>query len=208
MPAVRQAASGLIYGIVSLFLVVGSLSLALAQGGVRGEAAATFTPLPSSTSSPRPSPSVTGATEATSTQGVINTGTPGGTETPTRGSSDVGSPTITTPSQAAATATRVPAATPTAKAACGPPYGWVQSYVVRPGDTLYRIATSYGISVEALQRANCRAGTTIYVGERLWVPFAYPVATELTIIPTFPTPTEAATSEPVVPSATSATSAP
>ncbi|HET6846388.1 MAG TPA: LysM peptidoglycan-binding domain-containing protein, partial [Anaerolineales bacterium] len=61
-----------------------------------------------------------------------------------------------------------------------------------PGDTLYRIARRYSVSVDALQRANCRSTTVIYVGEHLWVPYSQPAATALTIIPTFPTPTEPA----------------
>jgi hypothetical protein len=50
----------------------------------------------------------------------------------------------------------------------------------------------HGTSVVAVQKANCRSSTVIFVGERLWVPFVGPAATELTVIPTFPTPTELA----------------
>ena len=39
MRAVRQAASGLIYGLVSLLLVIGSLFLALAQSGPQSKSA-------------------------------------------------------------------------------------------------------------------------------------------------------------------------
>jgi LysM repeat protein len=42
---------------------------------------------------------------------------------------------------------------------------------VQPGDTLYHIATSYGITTEQLQRANCLgSSTTIRIGQLLWVP--------------------------------------
>jgi LysM repeat protein len=82
---------------------------------------------------------------------------------------------------------------PTSTRACGPYTGWIRSYVVQPGDTLFRIAIMHGITVESLQRANCKTGTVIYSGERLWVPFVLPMATELTIIPTFDTPTSEVT---------------
>jgi LysM repeat protein len=75
---------------------------------------------------------------------------------------------------------------------CGPPAGWVRAYIVQPGDNLYRIALSYGLTYSQLQRANCMGGsTTIYAGQRLWVPNIPPrtpiVGT--TVVPTFPTDT-------------------
>jgi hypothetical protein len=73
---------------------------------------------------------------------------------------------------------------------------------VEPGDTLYRIATLHGTTVQALQRANCKSGTLIYAGELLWVPFLLPPPTELTIIPTFDTPTEPATATSPIPTET------
>ena len=75
---------------------------------------------------------------------------------------------------------------------CGPPAGYVRRYVVQPGDTLYRIALSYGITFPQLQRANCMgSSTTIYTGQILWVPN---IATRtpipgVTIVPDFPTAT-------------------
>jgi LysM repeat protein len=36
---------------------------------------------------------------------------------------------------------------------CGAPFGWVQ-YTVQAGDNLYRIALRYGVTVEAISRAN------------------------------------------------------
>ena len=70
---------------------------------------------------------------------------------------------------------------------CGPPFGWVRNYIVRPGDTLFRIAFSYNITYPQLQRANCMGSSTIiYTGQRLWVPNV-PTRTPIpgvTIIPT------------------------
>lgn len=61
---------------------------------------------------------------------------------------------------AAATATRI---------LCGPPPGWI-TYVVQSGDTLFRIAFNYRVTVEQLKLANCLAGDTIRTGQRLFVP--------------------------------------
>jgi LysM repeat protein len=75
---------------------------------------------------------------------------------------------------------------------CGPPAGYVKRYVVQPGDNLYRIALSYGITYQQLQRANCMgSSTTIYVGQLLWVP-NIPTRTPVpgvTVVPEFPTAT-------------------
>ena len=176
MPAVRQAATALIYGIISLVLVIGSLALAQAQGGPTSISAPTFTPLPGSTATPRPSPVATSASTGSATAAF--------TETP--------APPTNLPTRATSTATKAAAPTVTAssRSTCGPPYGWTKAYVVQSGDTLFRIAILHGTSVDAVQNANCRSSTVIFVGERLWVPSVRPAATELTVIPTFPTPTE------------------
>lgn len=87
---------------------------------------------------------------------------------------------------------------------CGPPAGYVRRYPVQPGDTLYRVALSFGITYQQLQRANCMgSSTTIYVGQLLWVP-NIPTHTPVpgvTVIPEFPTGTSTATST-VVPTFT------
>ncbi len=82
---------------------------------------------------------------------------------------------------------------------CGPPVGWVKTHIVQPGDNLYRIALSYGITYPQLQRANCMGGSiTIYAGQRLWVP-NIPTRTPVpgvTVIPEFPTATSTSTAMP------------
>jgi LysM repeat protein len=82
---------------------------------------------------------------------------------------------------------------------CGPPAGYVKRYIVRPGDTLYRIALLYGITYQQLQRANCMgSSTTIYAGQLLWVPNV-PTRTPLpgvTVVPDFPTATPTPTNTP------------
>lgn len=81
--------------------------------------------------------------------------------------------------------------------ACGPPRGWARNHVVQPGDNLYRIALSYGITYPQLQRANCMgSSTTIYAGQRLWVPIVPTRTPGVTVIPEFPTTTPTATTAP------------
>jgi len=73
---------------------------------------------------------------------------------------------------------------------CGPPFGWVKNYTVQPGDSLFRIALLYNITYPQLQRGNCMGNsTTIYTGQRLWVPNVPPrtPVPGVTIIPTLPT---------------------
>jgi LysM repeat protein len=78
---------------------------------------------------------------------------------------------------------------------CGPPGGWVKAHSVQPGDTLFRIALSYGITYPQLQRANCMgSSTTIYAGQLLWVPNVPTRTPGVTIIPVFQTTTPTPTS--------------
>jgi LysM repeat protein len=83
----------------------------------------------------------------------------------------------------------VPPVPTVAVIACSPPAGWARTHVVQPGDTLFRIALSYGLTYSQLQRGNCMGdSTTIYAGQRLWVP-NIPTRTAVpgvTVIPTFP----------------------
>lgn len=44
------------------------------------------------------------------------------------------------------------------------------TYTVKNGDTLYSIATSYGISVEELKRANNLTSNNLYIGQELKIP--------------------------------------
>jgi len=48
--------------------------------------------------------------------------------------------------------------------------GWVHSYIVQPGDTLFRIGYSHYTTLDLMRKANCRVSDTIYAGENLWVP--------------------------------------
>ena len=65
----------------------------------------------------------------------------------------------------------VPAVTPNTPVVCGQgAAGWVKSYVVKPGDTIYAIATNHYTTAGLLKSVNCRTSDLIYVGEILWVP--------------------------------------
>lgn len=79
---------------------------------------------------------------------------------------------------------------------CAPPFGWVRNYVVQRGDTLFSIALTYNITYPQLQRGNCMGtSTTIYAGQRLWVPNV-PTRTPIpgtTTIPESPTDTSVPT---------------
>jgi LysM repeat protein len=86
---------------------------------------------------------------------------------------------------------------------CGPPAGWVKAYIVQPGDNLYRIALSYGLTFPQLQRGNCMgSSTTIYVGQRLWVPNIPTRTPGVTVIPDFPTVSPSPTATTVPPTNT------
>jgi LysM repeat protein len=48
--------------------------------------------------------------------------------------------------------------------------GWLKIYVVKPGDTIYAIATNHYTTAGLLKTVNCRSSDLIFVGEKLWVP--------------------------------------
>ncbi len=52
--------------------------------------------------------------------------------------------------------------------------GWVNNYIVQPGDSLYRIGYDHYTTLELMRRVNCRVSDTIFAGERLWVPNVAP----------------------------------
>jgi hypothetical protein len=191
MRFLRQWGSGLLYALVSVVLVVGGLSLALAEGGLTPNQAAptqpdTTIPPPSLTAIP-PSQMPTTAVPpspipASATSGVQPSATPQViyiTATGARPSSTI------TPSPRA-TATYRPPATPIA---CGPYSGWLRSYTVNAGDTLFHISTLYRTTVSALQTANCLTTTFIFPGEKLWVPNVPTITPGITLPPSYATAT-------------------
>ena len=191
MKFLRQWGSGVVYAVVSVVLVVGGLSLALVEGGVTPNQPAptqpsATTPAPSATvvaSSPVPPtlvppsrvpPSLTSAVQPSATPVVIYV-----TATNAR-------PSSTSTVILRATATYRPPAT---AFACGPYAGWVRSYTVSAGDTLFHISTLYRTTVTALQTGNCLTSTFIFPGEKLWVPNVPTVTPGLTQPPIYATAT-------------------
>lgn len=226
MQNLRQLGGGVIIALISVILVIGGISLALAE---TLPSQATPTPIPPTVSLDFPT--------ATFTLAAIVSDTPPSTVTPIIASTDTLFPTNTAFVQVSCTppngwlrvttsasdtiyslaqryrttaeslssanclpsfdipagfALYVPPIPTVTVIPCGPPAGYVRRHVVQPGDNLYRIALSYGITYPQLQRANCMGSSvTIYAGQLLWVPNV-PTHTPVpgvTVIPDFPTAT-------------------
>jgi hypothetical protein len=186
MNSIRQFGSGLFYAVVSVVLVVGGLSLALSEGRTNLTPPAKPTPtllLPSPTATAVVLPSsVTPAAVISPPAPLTPSATP-----PAR-------IVTATPTRYLATASMQPRATSTHVAFpthfdCGPYSGWLRNYIVKPGDTLFHIATLYQTTVTALQVANCKLNFTIFPGEVLWVPNVPTITPGVTMIPTFPSST-------------------
>jgi LysM repeat protein len=121
-------------------------------------------------------------------------------------------PTINAPS----TPTPLPTVVATIlSSTCSPPTSWAR-YVVRSGDTLFRLGLSVGLTTDALRSINCLTSDRIYVGQILYLPFipartATPVPTNTATDRPIPTvivrtqtrqPTATATPKPVIPTMT------
>ncbi|HET90925.1 MAG TPA: LysM peptidoglycan-binding domain-containing protein, partial [Chloroflexi bacterium] len=89
------------------------------------------------------------------------------TATPSPSPSPPPSPTLTP----AAKATTTPSPSPVSSLipSCQPPAGWT-IYIVRAGDTLYRLALQSNTTELALMQANCLNTPAIYSGQRLYLP--------------------------------------
>lgn len=46
------------------------------------------------------------------------------------------------------------------------------SYIVKPGDSLFTIARSYGITVEQLKEYNGLVSNDLYVGQQIFIPIS------------------------------------
>ncbi len=86
---------------------------------------------------------------------------------------------------------KLPAQPPTA-VACGPPSWWTR-YIVRPGDTLFRIALRRGTTLHSLMNANCLVSSNLVAGRSLYVPPGVIVPPVLPTSTPFPTATATAT---------------
>lgn len=79
---------------------------------------------------------------------------------------------------------------------CGAPRTWV-TYIIQPGDSLYRLSQYYGVTVAALQSANCLGSSTVlHTGQILRVPPGAPYIPPPTV-PVYVTQTKLPTNTPV-----------
>lgn len=143
MRTLREMSGGLIVAVISLLLVLGGISLAMAEN----------TPPESPTPTPLPPIIATSIELPTFTPIIVNTNT-------------LAAPTTETATQ---TFTAVPSATVAAPVVCNPPPGWIQ-IIVRASDTLYTIAERYKTTAEILNTSNCLNNVVPAVGSRLYVP--------------------------------------
>lgn len=180
MTAGREIGAGLLYGLLSVMLVIGSLSLALSESNVA------------------PPPTLATGPDSAATLIPTSTASPLARATPLPSAMQPPASPTTTSALAPAAPTYpvlhrtafVPLRPDTFMFSCGPFRGWVRAYVVQPGDNLFQIAVLYHTTVAALERANCTPNSFIYAGEPLWVPYV-PIMTEgQTVILMFDTPTE------------------
>jgi len=79
--------------------------------------------------------------------------------------------------------------------------GWSRHYVVKAGDTMYRIATDHYTTVDRLKHVNCRTSDLIRSGELLWAPSVATRTPGMTLAPTLdsvtPNPTDPFTETPL-----------
>jgi len=212
MNVLRTASGGLLLAFLSALLVLGGLSLALAEAYVPPPATPLptqpiFPTLPIVAPSPLPFPTSTASMPPPSAcppppGWILVTILPGdtlerlaaryGTTTEALIRSNCLSSGVLLPGYGI----YVPPAPTVTAVLCGPPLGWIQ-IVVQPGDTLYRISLRYGVSVDRLKRANCLISDYLMAGQRLWVPNVptrQPSGTPVEI--EFPTTTPEATETP------------
>ena len=217
MQAMRQLGVGIIVAIVSVVLVIGGIFLSLAET-LPPPATPTQIPPTFPESFPTPTGIVETPTELPSLTPFVETATstlalsptacmpPSGWVRVTTRSGDTvytlaerykttaqnlnEANCLTEPELPAGLALYVPPVPTVTVIPCGPPFGWVRAYTVQRGDTLFRIALAYNITYTRLQSANCMgSSTTIYAGQRLWVPNVPPRTPGITTVPTFPTDT-------------------
>ncbi|HSO10859.1 MAG TPA: LysM peptidoglycan-binding domain-containing protein [Anaerolineales bacterium] len=229
MKALHQMGSGFIIGTISLLLVIGGISLSLAETSAQ-PLQPTPSPIPTSFAvefaSPLPSPTLPPAIPT-----YVPTLMPSATIAQAQATSVCIVPSNWIPITVSANDTLysiaerynttveelnqknclnlrnpapgmllyVPAVPTKAVVPCGPPAGWVKRHVIQPGENLFRIALSYGITYPQLQAGNCMGkSTTIFVGQVLWVPNVPTLTPTITITSTtdFSTPTHTATNTP------------
>lgn len=140
MESLRQAGSGLLFGLMCLAIVVGGFALSMAEGGL-GVSPAPVGTLPS-TAVPGISPTLPPQTFTQSPNSLTDTPLPSPTSTFT------------------------PPPPPTN---CPPPAGWA-AVVVQWYDTLPALAQTHNVSPEAIRQANCLVSDQLVPGSFLYLP--------------------------------------
>lgn len=222
MQSLRQIGAGLLLSALSVIIVLGGLSLALAEGGMVPVASPTISNIPtgeiitalptlplSFTNTPR-GLDFTATASLTPPPTLINCPPPAGWLPIIIQSNDTLAglaQTYHSTTDALKTGNcllndelitnsilYVPAQPIATLKPCGPPANW-STYTVAAGDTLYAISLHYRISWQQLMQANCLTTSYIKTGQALRVPT---VAVNTVVIPTFtytPIPTVVETLE-------------
>lgn len=198
MKALRQMGGGFIIGVISLLLVIGGISLSLAETSAPSlpptpsPFPTTFavefaSPLPSptlpleiSTETPTPLPTATLAQAAPCSVpagwipivvGVNDTLYSIAERYKTTADTLNTNNCLNNVVPAAGSVIYVPPVPTVTVIPCGPPAAWKKTHIVQAGENLYRISLLYRTSVAQLQSANCMGSSTIiHVGQALWVP--------------------------------------
>jgi LysM repeat protein len=191
MKALRQMGSGFIIGTISLLLVIGGISLSLAETSAPSlpptpsPIPTTFavefaSPLPTLTLPPAiptdtavilPSPSPIIVVQPTSCTipagwiaiavGVNDTLYSIAERYKTTADNLDISNCLNNTLPAAGSVIYVPPVPTVTVIPCGPPSSWIKAYTVKTGDNLYRISLLYRTTVAQLQSANCMGSSTI-----------------------------------------------
>jgi LysM repeat protein len=198
METIRQIGGSLLLALFSVALVVGGISLALAESYVPEIPTPTETQLPTSVFNPNATSTVTptqmAATFTATPPTPSATVPPPSSCLPPAGwiavSVQPGDTLMTLASRYKSTPESLTAANclfssdlPTGSivyvpsvptqtnVACDPPFGWIR-YSVRPGNTLTSLSLAFGVSVTQLQMANCMPANqfNLSTGQVIWVP--------------------------------------
>ena len=156
MKNLRQVFLGIIIALASIGLLLGGLSLSLAEGNSNA----------TSTSSPTSTPTLT-PTSSPTWQPFTPTSSP--TWQPFTPSAVFTSPSLDSPTPFPTWTPSLTLTLPTPPPNCPPPVGWLV-YFVQPGETLDSIATRYRISTAELQNANCLITAELIPGVVIYVP--------------------------------------
>jgi len=166
MQTFRQLAGSTILALLSLFLVIGGISLALAENGIPTVGPTETGKLPPPTIIDTPTFIIIVPTNTSSPIPYTETASPAPTAT------DTSTPTATPTTTLTPTGTILPT-----QSVCPAPLGWV-AVIVKPLDTLASLALQYNTTPENLGKANCLPSQSIYSGMVLYVPPVAPVPTK------------------------------